>query len=207
MTALTLQRFTVIYSCCNEFDFFFLKELKSYSYSLMFWGSEQQSLFNRRDWSSCKWEAPRSLVGSGWSLAAPVSLSHWNSTALQCVSMALQLFVGFLFWFFFATWNSPQSATLSFLMYLLLQAKSCYLICKGPVISSVFVKLRSQNVLHGWNLERSKWSVFGPTWSSKLCRLSSVSRIGLQPLFVLAEINVCLFLWTVKDAFLYPFIF
>lgn len=58
-----------------------------------------------------------------------------------------------------------------------------------------------------WMKLGASQTIFGLTWLTKRCRLLPVSRISLQPLFVLAEINVCLFVWTVKDAFLNQFVF
>lgn len=99
------------------------------------------------------------VVGRVWLMAdgTAVSHSHWNSTELQCVSISLQLFVGFVCLFVFsvfARWNLPQSVSLYFWMYLLLQANSRYLICKGPVISSV-----SQNYAVKMFYMDETWSV------------------------------------------------
>lgn len=75
-----------------------------------------------------------SLVVSGSWLKAAQSVTVTGIQELQRVFVSLQLFAGFFLKVNLAT----KRYSLFLSMYLLLQAKSCYLTCKGPVVYSVF---------------------------------------------------------------------
>lgn len=72
-------------------------------------------------------------------------------------------------------------------------------------LHDLFLILCSQNVLHRWNFECFEWSVFGLTWSTYRCCLLPISCTCplLFFFFVLAQINMCVFLYVLwKHAFL-----
>lgn len=136
-----------------------------------------------------------SCLADGWRhRSQSQSLEFNRATVCLYFSAIIRGFCLFCLFSVFARWHVPQSVSLYFLMYLLLQAKSRYLICKGPVISSVSqnyaVKMFYMDETHG-----ASQTIFGLTWLTKRCRLLPVSAFPAFSLFLYLLRSTCVFLY------------